>query len=143
MTGPLHQINVAYVAREDRLLMRVSTRGGEEFRIWLTRRFTGRLVDLLRGQMDRHGGAPSLASNQDTRRLFKQGAMNKSFDQEAAQTFPLGEGGILAFRAKTATADDGSLVLEIAPETDQGIKLNLNKTLLYLFYNLLTQGIDQ
>lgn len=142
MTEPLHQINVSYVAKEDRLLLRVSTRGGDEYRVWLTRRFTGLLLDVLRRQMEKHGGVPALASSGETRRMFHQGVMNQSYDTGSGH-FPLGKQGILATRIKAGPGGDGRLSLRILPEDEQGVTLNLDKTLLYLFYNLVTQGIDQ
>ncbi|MDM4770286.1 hypothetical protein [Solimonas sp. SE-A11] len=36
----LHQINIQYDPAEDRLLSRISTRDRQEYRLWLTRRFT-------------------------------------------------------------------------------------------------------
>lgn len=144
MSDQLYQINVAYVAKEDRLLLRVTTRKGDEFRVWVTRKFAALLLNLLRQQMDRYGGVPSLASSQDTRRMFKAGVMEKRFDAEQSVNFPLGEDGILAARVNVNTTKKGNLSLQILPERGQrGVTLNLNQTLLYLFYNVLTQGIDQ
>jgi hypothetical protein len=143
MTDPLHQINVAYVAREDRLLLRVSTRAGNEFRVWLTRRFTRLLLDVLRKQMEQYGGAPSLASRPETRRMFKQGVMNQSYDSDKGENFPLGQQGILAARISASAAGDGRLALQLLPEGEQGVTLNLDRTLLYLFHNVLSQGIDR
>lgn len=40
-------------------------------------------------------------------------------------------------------AGDGNLILEIQSEAGQGIVFNLNDTLLYMFYSLLTQGVTQ
>jgi hypothetical protein len=142
MTDPLHQINVSYAAKEDRLLLRVSTKGRDEYRVWLTRRYTILLLDVLRKQMERHGGAPALASSGETRHMFRQGAMSRGYESDSGN-FPLGEQGILATRINAAAAAEGGLSLRILPEGDQGVTLNLDKTLLYLFYNLLTQGIDQ
>lgn len=140
----LHQINVAYVAKEDRLLLRVSTRKGNEYRAWLTRKFSALLVNVLRKQMDQFGGAPSLAASQETKRMFHEGAMDKRFDAERSMDYPLGEDGILAVRVNASAAKKGNLSLQILPERGQrGITLNLSQTLLYLFYNVLTQGIDQ
>ena len=34
----IHQLSVSYQAEQDRLLLRVSSTGGEEMRLWLTRR---------------------------------------------------------------------------------------------------------
>lgn len=36
----LHQFNLQYDAVQDRLLLRISTREQQEYRLWLTRRFT-------------------------------------------------------------------------------------------------------
>lgn len=143
MTDPLHQINVAYVAREDRLLLRVSTKAGNEYRIWLTRRLTRLLIAILRKQMEKHGGAPSLAASGDTRRMFREGAMNRSYESSRNSEFPLGESGILATRIQAGATGDGRLSLKLLPESEPGATLNLDKTLLYLFFNVLTQGIDQ
>ena len=54
-------MNVSYAAREDRLLLRVSTSEDEEFRIWLTRRYTGLLLGVLNKEMDDRGGSPPAA----------------------------------------------------------------------------------
>lgn len=143
MQDQLYQMNIAYVAKEDRLLLRVSTRRGDEYRLWLTRRFTSLLLSLIDQKMNRFGGAPSLAASQETRRMFKQGAMEKSYETEKALTFPLGEEGVLAHNINSKTRENGNLALQILPERGQGVTLNLNKTLLYMFYNVLTQGVDQ
>jgi hypothetical protein len=143
MTSRLHQINVAYAAKEDRLLLRVTTSTGGEYRIWLTRRFTSLLLNVLHQQMEQHGGAPTLAASGETRRLFREGALEKSFESGRSTEFPLGETGILAFRINVTRAVDGNVSLNILPESGQGVILNLNKTLLYLFYNVITQGIAQ
>lgn len=137
----MHQINVQYVAKEDRLLMRTTTKNGDEYRVWLTRRFTGLLYDLLNKVMEAYGGAPSIGAAPQTQKLFKSGALEKKFDSEKAVNFPLGKHGILAYEIKSATTPDGILHLELLPEKGKGLNLNLNKSLLYMLHNLLYQGI--
>lgn len=44
----IHQLNVQYLPDQDRLLARVNTATGLEFRLWLTRRLTIGLLPLLR-----------------------------------------------------------------------------------------------
>ena len=122
--------------------MRVSSRGGDEYRVWLTRRFTGILIDVLNKEIDKSGGVPTIASSQETKKMVKEGALEKSYDDDSA-SYPLGESGVLAFRLNAGKAQDGSLNLELSPEKGKGITINLNKTLLYMFYNILTQGMDQ
>lgn len=139
----LFQINISYVPGEDRLLLRVSTTGGDEYRVWLTRRFVSLLMGLLQKEMEQYGGAPSLAANKETTRLFKEGALEKKYDAEKSTEFPLGQQGILAYRAELQRRSDGILILQILPGQGRGVTLNLNKNLLYLFYNILTQGVEQ
>ena len=43
----LHQIQLTYNEKQDRVLLRVSTTDGTEFQFWLTRRFIKRLWGLL------------------------------------------------------------------------------------------------
>ncbi|OGT79361.1 MAG: hypothetical protein A3H91_00625 [Gammaproteobacteria bacterium RIFCSPLOWO2_02_FULL_61_13] len=143
MTDPLHQMNISYVATEDRLLLRASTRGGDEYRIWLTRRFCSLLSGIVQTQMEKFGGAPVLAASNEARQLFKQGAMEKKFAAENNTNFPLGPSGILAHRINSKINEDGTLALQLLPGSGEGITLNLNQTLLYMFYNLLAQGMEQ
>ena len=137
----LHQINVTYSGVEDRLLLRVTTRLGDEYRIWLTRRFASLLLNMLNKAMDKYGGAASLGSSPRTKAMFKSGAMEKAFDEEKTTNFPLGKKGFLAYGIKSADTPEGNLHLEIFPEKGAGVSLNLDKPLLYMFHNLLTQGI--
>jgi hypothetical protein len=141
MTDKLHQINVTYSGKEDRLLLRVTTIKGNEYRIWLTRRFTGLLFNILNKAMEQHGGAPSIGSEDQTKQMFKSGAFEKKFEEEKSKSFPVGEGGFLAFVIKTGNTQEGNLHLEILPEKGQGVTFNLDKQLQYMLHNLLSQGI--
>ena len=123
--------------------MRMNTKQGDEFRVWLTRRFSGLLVSLLVREIDKLGGVSSLASTDETRSLFKQGAMEQRYEEEKASEFPLGEDGILAYKINYKVAANANMMLEILPENGRGITLNLNKSLLFMFYNLLTQACSQ
>lgn len=137
----LHQVNVTYSGVEDRLLLRVTTRLGDEYRIWLTRRFTTLLLNVLDKAMDKYGGSASLGSSEKTTAMFKAGAMDKAFDEEKTTNFPLGKKGFLAYGIKSTDTAEGNLQLEIFPEKGAGVSLNLDKPLLYMVHNLLTQGI--
>lgn len=121
-------------------MMRINTRQGDEFRLWLTRRFSGLLITLLTKEIDKLGGIPALASTSETRTMFKQGAMEKPYEAEKVTGYPLGEEGILAYKINYKTTADTQMLLELLPETGKGLTLNLNKSLLFMFYNLLTQA---
>ena len=143
MSDQLHQINISHDSKEDRLLLRVSTGAGDEYRLWLTRRYTGLLMGVLNKEMDKHGGVPSVADSEETTKMLKSGALDKKYENINASSYPLGEAGVLAFRINTRNTEDGILVLELLPEKGKGITLNLNKSLLYMMHNILTQGITK
>ena len=44
----IHQLNLKYVPEQDRLLLRINTKTGEELRLWLSRRLTLGVLPLLR-----------------------------------------------------------------------------------------------
>lgn len=142
MTDKLHQMNITYVPTEDRLLLRISTMQGDEFRIWLTRRYTSLLFKVLNKRMEKSGGPPTVAASDETRELFQSGAMEQKYESDN-KSYPLGEHGILAFGINTGETGDGNLQLEMAPEQGQGVTINLNDSLTYMFSNLLNQGVDQ
>lgn len=151
MTGNLQQINISYHPVQDRLLLRVN--GGEsgEFRLWLTRRYSQLLITLLIDLMEKEGGMRELASHRDTIDQFKHGAFEKEYESPAdrggiagsAPLYPLGTDGILGFRINANRQDDGSLTLQLLPEQGQGLNLHLNRSLLFMLYNLLEQGLAQ
>jgi len=143
MTNKLHQINIQYSNKEDRILLRASTENNDEYLIWLTRRFTKLLLDILDKEIEKRGGTTSLGSKKETKKLFSNGAFEKPYAEEESKKHPLGENGVLAFGIKTGSDDNGNLVLELQSETKQGITFNLNDTLIYMFYSLLMQGIEQ
>jgi hypothetical protein len=99
-------------------------------------------MELLTKEIDKHGGVPTLASTTETKELFKKGAMDKQYEEEHISNYPLGETGILAVKINFKRNPEDNLILELLPENGKGIVLNLNKTLLFMFYNLLSQGWD-
>jgi hypothetical protein len=140
MSDKLYQMNVSYQAVEDRLMLRINTLQGDEFRIWLTRRFTGLLMQLLAEHIRKSGGEPVVASAPETHMMLKQGALEKPYEEERVKEMPLGKTGILTSKMNYKITANSILVLEILPEQGQGITLNMNKSLIFMFYNLLMQG---
>ncbi len=140
MSDQLHQINITYIDKEDRLLMRATTKNGDEYRIWFTRRYTGLLMDILNKGMHERGGMTTLGSTPQTTQMIKGGALEKPFENDM-RNYPLGEKGVLGFGIKTNIGEDKVIKLQLLPENGQGMTLNLNDALLYMFHNLLSQGI--
>ena len=140
MSDQLQQINIAYVGKEDRLLMRATTKNGDEFKVWFTRKYASLLMDIFNKRIHERGGMTTLGSKPQTTQMLKGGALEKSF-KETVNNYPLGEEGILGFGIKTNVTEDKILNLNLSPENGQGVTLNLNDSLLYMFHNLLSQGI--
>lgn len=130
---------MSYVEKEDRLLLRVTTRSGEEYRVWLARRFTMLLFDVLNKVMDKKGGAVTVGSSRQTQQMFKSGALGREFEAEKTTGYPLGEAGILACMIRTGTVAEEAVHLELLPEEGRGV--TLNQSLMYMFHNILTQGV--
>ena len=143
MTNKLHQINVQYSNKEDRILLRTSTENNDEYLIWLTRRFTKLLIEILDKEIEKRGGTTTLGSKKETTKLFNEGAFEKPYVEEETKNRPLGDNGILAFGIKTGNDNNNNLILEIQSEAGKGITFNLNSTLIYMFYSLLIQGVGR
>ncbi len=141
MSASLQQINITYHPKEDRLLLRVSVSDDAEYRLWLTRRFTGLLLQVLNEQIRQFGGHTDLATRQETREQLKGSAFGKQYTPAPEPQFPLGEQGILAFRINSGTTEDGRANLQLLPEDGGGLHLTLDKTMLFLIHNLLEQGL--
>jgi len=64
----IHQVAANHVAEEDRILLRINTVDGQEFRAWLTRRMTGALWPAL------HNTLTELLLRMDARLAIGDGA---------------------------------------------------------------------
>ncbi len=141
MQNALQQINVTYVPNEDRLLLKARTSDENELRIWLTRRYTSLLINVLVQQMDKAGGMMELASNKSTLEQFKGGAFTHNYEPHPLQNFPLGENGVLGYRINAGRNADAKTNLQLLPENGDGLNLVLDKSMLFMFYNLLEQAL--
>lgn len=149
MSGALQQLNITYNPVEDRLLLRASAGSAGEFRIWLTRRYSTLLAQVLADMIEKEGGMRELASSRDTINQLKGGAFEQEYhspsdpaDIEATNTsLPLGADGILGYRINANRKPNGVLNLQLLPEHGPGLNFDLNRTILFMFYNLLEQGL--
>lgn len=141
MNDQLQQLNISYLAKEDRLLFKARIGTNTEFRIWFTRRFTGLLLKLLEEKMKSFGGAEAIAVSKDTQQVIKQGAFDKKYEEPQVPEFPFGENGFVACQIKSGTDKAGNLHLQILPERGQGMNLRMDKKLLFMLHNLVVQGI--
>lgn len=156
MGNALQQLNMIYVPEQDRLLLRISTNGDAEFRIWLTRRYCGLLLQILVDRIEREGGYQELASRQQTLEQLRGGALTKPYAPGPNLHYPLGEHGVLGYRINVGNVDDGNdkaaagsdkksgaMNLQLLPENGTGITFTLDKSTLYMLYNVLEQALEQ
>jgi hypothetical protein len=143
MTQSLQQLNMIYVPEQDRLLLRISTSGDAEYRIWLTRRYCSLLLNVLIEQIEKHGGYQDLASRQDTLDRLRGGALGKAYAPPPVLNYPLGEEGVLAFRINVGNQQPGAVALQLLPEQGHGLTFTLDKPTLYMLYNVLEQALSQ
>ena len=107
----IRQLNGTYVPAEDRIVLRVSTDAGEEFRFWLTRPVTARLLASIRTLAARTIAQKFPPQVAQTVTEFEQQAVaqqTKLDDQFVpGATFPLGEAPALVVKLALAPADNG------------------------------------
>ena len=140
----ISQIQIKFVATEDRLLLRVSSSSQQEFRFWLTARLVKMLYPAL---YDTLAKTSSIAANNvpqakhDVVAFEHQQAVAKTDFKtgfkEVKQDYPLGKTPILVTKCQLRPNPDGNTILALAPEQGQGIDINLSNELLHSFTKLL------
>lgn len=139
----IEQVQITYVAAEDRLLLRVAS-NADEFRFWLTRRFVAALRPQLAQRLARQPHI-SVQANPDARRglleLEREHAVSRADFATPFRTterqLPLGAQPVLLTRFTLRPGDDGALVLGLAPAQGQGIDLTLQAALVHNILVLL------
>ena len=90
----LSQLNAGYDVREDRIILRVNTTAGEEYRLFLTRRITLQLVTFAQQQLvdlvARDHGPQAARAIADFRQDAAQQQTDFNVAFKAAEHYPLG-----------------------------------------------------
>ncbi len=155
----IHQVNVSYVAEQDRLLIRINSQGGEEFRIWLTRRLGLQLLPVLQRSSDAQlqaqlgqpdPAAPPSQQRQQLMRSFQKEAQVYQGDyqtpfRDQATALPLGEEPLLVTELKLTPMAEGKLqmiLLEKLPQGQRDMQMVMDVTLTQGLIRLLHQAIQ-
>ncbi|XOV90370.1 MAG: hypothetical protein ACFHX7_10935 [Pseudomonadota bacterium] len=150
MTGAISQMQVLYNAEEDRLLFRVNTTAGQQFRFWLTRRYCLLMLKVLKDHIDADPDVSSQESPlaREAVRSFKQeqAVQSANFSDEFVEDvveLPLGDQIPVAFRL-TYNIRAGILNLGVQPKSGQGINIainqQINSSLTQLLYSAGRKG---
>lgn len=154
----IHQLNIQYLADQDRVLARISTAEGQEFRLWFTRRLTVGLLPALRkmvGEQIERDALKEADAGQDpaVRRalgefqkdqLMRQSDFKTPFKEATA---PVQE-PLLVTEVQTSSLSNGNLQLKFkspAPEAGKTreLAISLNSQLMNGFMHLLEQAYTQ
>lgn len=154
----IHQMSVNYDERQDRLLLRVNTQDGQEFRLWLTRRMTGRLLPHLQGcviQLETRNPQVMVAdatAQQMLTELKRETFLEKAdfktpFTSEALQ-LPLGEQPILVTDVQLNVHTSGTLNVVFHDKsgesaTGRSCQLGLQSALLHGLLHLMQQAMHK
>lgn len=133
MTGAISQMQMLYNPEEDRILFRVNTTDRQQFRFWLTRRYSILLLKVLKEHLDSDPDVTLQETPQakEAVKSFKQeraitsANFNDQFD-ESANELPLGKEVPVAFKL-TYNLKDGNLNIGLQPKEGQGINMAINR----------------
>jgi hypothetical protein len=154
----IHQVNVSYSGEQDRLLIRINSLNGEEFRAWLTRRLTLKLLPHLgktaQAQIEQQfqppaAGAPLPAQKEQMLKNFKKEAAVYDGDfqtpyKEKPAALPLGEEPLLVTELSFTPLADAKLqvtLLERLPGKQRDLQLVMDSALTQGLLRLLNQSL--
>ena len=143
----ISQLQLTYVPDEDRILFRVNTDSNEEFRFWITRRFSMLLIQAL---MAHRAADPDVstqssdAAKQAVQTFKRDEAISQGNFQEdfqPSESFPLGDSPILAHKL-TYRIDGSKLNLSVQPHGGKGINIVLDPQLNFNVSKLLKSAAE-
>jgi hypothetical protein len=144
MADKLHQFQMAFVAEQDRMLMRISTQDKAEIRLWLTRRVVrllwGALLKMV--EIGPKNDAPAGSDAHEAILHFEHQSAVEQSDfktpfQESADSYPLGKEGVLVVGMQVSRRQNGVYELKLRPKQGKGIDINLNDKLMHSFMEML------
>jgi hypothetical protein len=148
MDNGIHQLNASYDSLQDRIRFSFSTKGGNEFRFWFTRRYLSLLLDALSNiatEFANRRAAGNITSRQALSELAHMQALQGSDLQSpftAGSRFPLGEDPLLVSKVVVKN-NDFSITVGLMPENGEGADIGLDESLTHLVADLLTRTAIQ
>jgi len=146
----LHQFNFSYQTEEDRLLLRVNTHEGTEIRLWLTRRISRLLWELLVRRLETAPEVAAQTTPQAKRSVvaFKRQAavsnanFKKTYDDKA-KALPLGDAPLLIVKLKAGTVATGAHSIVFVPKDGKDVALTLSDEAILTFLHLFGQIVKK
>jgi hypothetical protein len=153
----IHQLSVHHDERQDRLLLRLNTQDQQEFRFWLTRRMTLRLMPAIQQSTVRLEAAqPGVAATDapaqhlltELKRdaFLQQADFATPFDNHATQ-WPLGAEPLLITDAHLTLKPGGALEMAFEDKSDaaqvRSCQLHLQVSLVHGMVHLIHQANEK
>jgi len=147
----IHQLQLAFDAAEDRVLLRVSTTAGEEFRIYLTRRFVKLLWPYMQRSLESAVAVKApvpearrevLAFEHD--KAIRESDFSRPFAEAsgaAPRSFPLGDKPFVATQGQMRIDAPGAYKLILNPAQGRGLEIGLDDRLMHSFCRLLDSAV--
>jgi hypothetical protein len=154
----IHQMSVQYDARQDRLSVRVSNQDHQEFRLWLTRAMTLRLLPHLQTSVvqlearDPQVTATDTTAQQMLAELKRENFLSKAdFSTPFVSQnmhLPLGEAPMLVTDVQLNLRNNGSLMVLFQDKSGEhasgkSCEFNLRATLLHGLLHLIEQALKK
>ncbi len=142
----IRQLQISYIAEQDRLLTRINTQDGAEVRLWLTRRLVRRLwpglikaseaVALEGRAACRVGEARGMMTDMAREAALSQADFSTPFESQPA-SLPLGQEPLLVTRVDLSP-QPGAMVKAIFRQDEQrGLQVSMTEALLHAFCRLV------
>jgi hypothetical protein len=160
----IHQLSVKYLKEQDRILMRINSREGQEWQMWLTRRLALGLMPLLGSKaqeqlnnqvlLDQENQAQTAsdALTQQRKNLVDSFKLEiNAYDSDYATPFaesaqnPVGVQPLLITDVELDLQDSDLLHMHLIENIDQNkrdVRLSMDTQLSHGFLRLLTQAIQ-
>ncbi|MBI5109771.1 MAG: hypothetical protein HZA62_13625 [Rhodocyclales bacterium] len=144
--GPprLEQFNAAYDAMQDRVLLRIRTSDGAEYRFWITRRYLFLLWPILMKMAD--GFSARKTTDPLVRSTLAElahgeavGKADFSSQYQDGTLFPLGTDPVLLAKISLRPLAGETQTLVLLPNDGQGVNLDLDERLVHILARLLQQ----
>ena len=144
----INQVNLSYVAPEDRLLLRLNTKEQAEFRLWITRALARGLlqvIDQTAGQLGETRVSHIGLDPQESKRLaLAQETSQADFAtpfSEQAGSYPLGEAPRLVLKMHIEMAE-GRTNLQMELDRNQRFDLSLDRPMFLAIARMLIRLLD-
>lgn len=132
----IRQLNGSYIPAEDRIVLRVATEAGEEFRFWLTRSITAQLLGSIRASAAQSVARKFPPQVAHTVNEFRQQAVAQQTRLDDAfvpgTRFPLGEQPALVVKLGIAAQGD-AFSLDLGLPAGANVNLRLGGHLVQQF----------